>query len=71
MAAGIFAGEALILMAVAFLSNHSDGLGGGRLAIPILCALVATLLYATAGVLGPRPLKAATCSAPSWCPCTR
>jgi len=60
VAAGIFAGEALILMAVAFLSSHSDGLGGGRLAIPILCALVAALLYATSGVLGPRPLKAAT-----------
>src|SRR5688500_7267708 len=60
VAAGIFAGEALILMAVAFLSSRSDGLGGGRLAIPILCALMATLLYATSGVIGPRPLKAAT-----------
>jgi diguanylate cyclase (GGDEF)-like protein/putative nucleotidyltransferase with HDIG domain len=60
VAAGIFAGEALILMAVAFLSSRSDGLGGGRLAIPVLCALVAALLYTTSGVLGPRPLKAAT-----------
>jgi diguanylate cyclase (GGDEF)-like protein/putative nucleotidyltransferase with HDIG domain len=60
VAAGIFGGEALILMAVAFLSSRSDGLGGGRLAIPILCALLAALLYATSGVIGPRPLKAAT-----------
>ncbi len=60
VAAGIFAGEALILSAVAFLSSHSDGLGGGRLAIPVLCALVSALLYTTSGVIGPRALKAAT-----------
>jgi diguanylate cyclase (GGDEF)-like protein/putative nucleotidyltransferase with HDIG domain len=60
VAAGIFAGEALILMAVAFLSSRSDGLGGGRVAVPALCALVAALLYASASVVGPRVLKAAT-----------
>ena len=60
VAAGIFAGEALILMAVAFLSSRSDGLGGGRVAIPAVCALVAALLYASASAVGPRVLKAAT-----------
>jgi diguanylate cyclase (GGDEF)-like protein/putative nucleotidyltransferase with HDIG domain len=60
VAAGIFAGEALILMAVAFLSSRSDGLGGGRVAIPAVCALVAALLYSSASVVGPRVLKAAT-----------
>jgi diguanylate cyclase (GGDEF)-like protein/putative nucleotidyltransferase with HDIG domain len=45
VAAGIFAGEALILTAVALLSSRSDGLGGGRVAIPAACALVAVLLY--------------------------
>jgi diguanylate cyclase (GGDEF)-like protein/putative nucleotidyltransferase with HDIG domain len=60
VAAGIFAGEALILMAVAFLSSRSDGLGGGRVAIPAVCALVAALLYASASAVGPRVLKVAT-----------
>lgn len=60
VAAGIFAGEALILMAVAFLSSRSDGLGGGRVAIPLVCALVAALLYATASAVQPRVLKVAT-----------
>ena len=60
VAAGIFAGEALILMAVAFLSSRSEGLAGGRMAIPTACALVATLLYASAGALRTRALKAAT-----------
>jgi diguanylate cyclase (GGDEF)-like protein/putative nucleotidyltransferase with HDIG domain len=45
VAAGIFAGEALILTAVALLSSRSDGLGGGRVAIPAVCVLVAVLLY--------------------------
>jgi diguanylate cyclase (GGDEF)-like protein/putative nucleotidyltransferase with HDIG domain len=60
VAAGIFAGEALILMAVAFLSSRSDGLGGGRVAIPAVCALVAALLYASASAVRPRVLKLAT-----------
>ena len=49
VAAGIFAGEALILTAVALLSRHADGLGGGRVAIPATCAAVAVLLYLGAG----------------------
>jgi diguanylate cyclase (GGDEF)-like protein len=60
VAAGIFAGEALILMAVALLSSRSDGLGGGRVAIPATCALVAALLYTGASGLRPRALQAAT-----------
>ena len=40
VAAGIFAGEALILTAVALLSSHSDGLGGGRVVIPAVCAVI-------------------------------
>src|SRR5215217_4552452 len=49
VAAGIFAGEALILTAVALLSSHADGLGGGRVAIPATCAALAILLYLGAG----------------------
>src|SRR5215207_1348243 len=60
VAAGIFAGEALILTAVALLSNRSDGLGNGRVAIPATCALVAALLYAGAGWVRPRSLPAIT-----------
>jgi diguanylate cyclase (GGDEF)-like protein len=59
VAAGIFAGEALILTAVALLSSRSDGLGGGRVAIPATCALVAALLYACASRVRPRALEAA------------
>jgi diguanylate cyclase (GGDEF)-like protein len=59
VAAGIFAGEALILTAVALLSSRSDGLGGGRVAIPATCALVAALLYACASRVRPRVLQAA------------
>jgi diguanylate cyclase (GGDEF)-like protein/putative nucleotidyltransferase with HDIG domain len=59
VAAGIFAGEALILSAAAILSSRSDGLGGGRVAIPATCALVAALLYACAPVVRPRVLQAA------------
>lgn len=58
VAAGIFAGEALILTAVALLSN-SNGLGGGRVAIPAASALVAVLLYAGASWVRPRVLSAA------------
>jgi diguanylate cyclase (GGDEF)-like protein/putative nucleotidyltransferase with HDIG domain len=58
VAAGIFAGEALILTAVALLSSRSDGLGGGRVAIPAVCALVALLLYAYASEVTPRVLQA-------------
>jgi diguanylate cyclase (GGDEF)-like protein/putative nucleotidyltransferase with HDIG domain len=60
VAAGIFAGEALILTAVALLSSRSDGLGGGRVAIPATCALVAALLYTSASAVQPRVLKGAT-----------
>jgi diguanylate cyclase (GGDEF)-like protein/putative nucleotidyltransferase with HDIG domain len=59
VAAGIFAGEALILTAVALLSSRSDGLGDGRVAIPAICALVAALLYTCASSVKPRLLKAA------------
>ena len=52
VAAGIFAGEALILTAVALLSSHSDGLGGGRVAIPATCAVIAVLPLHVRG-LGP------------------
>src|SRR4051812_12804834 len=58
VAAGIFAGEALILTAVALLSEHTNGLGGGRVAIPAASALVALLLYAGASVIRPRVLPA-------------
>ena len=60
VAAGIFAGEALILTAVAFLSSRSEGLGGGRVAIPAVCALVAALLYTWAIASRPQVLHAAT-----------
>ena len=60
VAAGIFAGEALILTAVALLSSHADGLGGGRVAIPAPCALIAVFLYAGAGWIRPRFLPAIT-----------
>ena len=59
VAAGIFAGEALILTAVALLANRSDGLGNGRVAIPAACALVAALLYTFASTVRPSVLKAA------------
>ena len=59
VAAGIFAGEALILTAVALLSSRSDGLSGGRVAIPAACAFIAVLLYATAGLIRPRVLPVA------------
>ena len=58
VAAGIFAGEALILTAVALLSSRSDGLGGGRVAIPAACALLAVVLYSFAGRIRPRVLPA-------------
>jgi diguanylate cyclase (GGDEF)-like protein/putative nucleotidyltransferase with HDIG domain len=60
VSAGIFAGEALILTAVAFLSSRSDGLGGGRVAIPATCAVIAVFLYAGAGWVRPRFLPAIT-----------
>lgn len=60
VAAGIFAGEALVLTAVALLSSRSDGLGGGRVAIPATCALVAVLLYTCAIAARPKVLHAAT-----------
>jgi diguanylate cyclase (GGDEF)-like protein/putative nucleotidyltransferase with HDIG domain len=60
VAAGIFAGEALILTAVALLSSRTDGLGGGRVAIPATCAVIAVFLYAGAGWVRPRLLPAIT-----------
>ena len=60
VAAGIFAGEALILTAIGLLSSHSDGLGGGRAAIPAACGLVAVFLYTSESAVRPRVLKAAT-----------
>jgi diguanylate cyclase (GGDEF)-like protein/putative nucleotidyltransferase with HDIG domain len=60
VAAGIFAGEALILTAVGLLSSSSEGLGGGRVAVPATCALVAVFLYTSASAVRPRVLKAAT-----------
>jgi two-component system cell cycle response regulator len=60
VAAGIFAGEALILTAVGLLSTSSEGLGGGRVAVPAACALVAVFLYTSASAVRPPVLKAAT-----------
>ena len=60
VAAGIFAGEAVILTAVALLSSRSDGLGGGRVAIPATCALVAAFLYTCEIAARPRALHATT-----------
>jgi diguanylate cyclase (GGDEF)-like protein len=59
VAAGVFAGEALILTAVALLSSRSDGLGGGRVAIPATCALVSVFLYSCAEWVRPRFLPSA------------
>jgi diguanylate cyclase (GGDEF)-like protein/putative nucleotidyltransferase with HDIG domain len=56
----VFAGEALILTAVALLSTHTDALGGGRVAIPAACAVIAVLLYAGASWVRPRFLPAIT-----------
>jgi diguanylate cyclase (GGDEF)-like protein/putative nucleotidyltransferase with HDIG domain len=60
VAAGVFAGEALILTAVALLSSHTDVLGGGRVAIPATCAVIAVFLYVGAGWVRPRYLPAIT-----------
>jgi diguanylate cyclase (GGDEF)-like protein/putative nucleotidyltransferase with HDIG domain len=56
VAAGVFAGEALILTAVALLSSRSDGLGGGRVAVPVACALLSAFLYSCATWVRPRVL---------------
>ena len=56
VAAGVFAGQALILTAVALLSTHSEGLGGGRVAIPATSALVSVVLYLGANWFQPRML---------------
>ena len=60
VAAGIFAGEALILTAVALLARQAEGLGGGRAAIPATCAVIAVFLYTCAGWVRPRFLPAIT-----------
>jgi diguanylate cyclase (GGDEF)-like protein/putative nucleotidyltransferase with HDIG domain len=60
VAAGIFAGEALVLTAVALLSSRSEGLGGGRVAIPAVCTLVAAFLYTSEIAARPKLLHAAT-----------
>jgi diguanylate cyclase (GGDEF)-like protein/putative nucleotidyltransferase with HDIG domain len=59
VAAGVFAGQALILTAVALLATRSDGLGGGRVAIPATSALLALVLYAGASWIRPRQLGVA------------
>ena len=64
VAAGIFAGEALILTAVALLARRSDGLGGGRAAIPATCAVIAVFLYACAGWVRPASFRRSQRSAP-------
>jgi diguanylate cyclase (GGDEF)-like protein/putative nucleotidyltransferase with HDIG domain len=46
IAAAIFAGEAMILLAVALL--YRSGLGSGRVAIPAVCGVVAVLLFVLA-----------------------
>jgi diguanylate cyclase (GGDEF)-like protein len=56
IAAGIFAGEALILLGVAVLSSRPDELSGGRIAIPATGALIAALLYACASRMSARIL---------------
>jgi diguanylate cyclase (GGDEF)-like protein/putative nucleotidyltransferase with HDIG domain len=58
VAAGIFGGEALILLAVALLSNPS-GWSSLRLLIPAVCGAVALLLLRYADRVGPRTLEAA------------
>src|SRR5215207_9300671 len=60
VAAGIFAGEALVLTAVTLLSSRSEGLGGGRVAIPAVCTLVAAFLYTSEIAGRPKLLHAAT-----------
>jgi diguanylate cyclase (GGDEF)-like protein len=60
VAAGVFAGEALILTAVALLSSNTDVLGGGRVAVPATCAVIAVFLYVGAGWVRPRYLPAIT-----------
>jgi diguanylate cyclase (GGDEF)-like protein/putative nucleotidyltransferase with HDIG domain len=57
VAAAIFAGEALILLAVALL--YRSDLGAGRLALPIACALVALALFMLAEQLPWIALQAA------------
>ena len=57
VAAGIFAGEALILLAVSLL--YRSELGDGRLALPMACAATAVLLFAFAARMQWRALYAA------------
>jgi diguanylate cyclase (GGDEF)-like protein/putative nucleotidyltransferase with HDIG domain len=57
IAAAIFAGEALILLAVALL--YRSDLGAGRAAIPVACAAVALLLFTLAERMPWRLLQAA------------
>jgi diguanylate cyclase (GGDEF)-like protein len=57
VAAAIFAGEALILLAVALL--YRSDLGAGRLALPIACALLALALFMLAEQLPWIALQAA------------
>jgi diguanylate cyclase (GGDEF)-like protein len=57
VAAGVFAGEALILLAIALLQRNPGDLGDGRLAIPVLCALVAVLLHLFSTNVGPGTLR--------------
>jgi diguanylate cyclase (GGDEF)-like protein/putative nucleotidyltransferase with HDIG domain len=45
---------------MALLSTSADGLGGGRVAIPATCAVIAIFLYAGAGWVRPRFLPAIT-----------
>ena len=46
IAAAIFAGEAMILLAVALL--YRSGLGDGRVAIPAVCGVLAVVLFVLA-----------------------
>ena len=57
VAAALFCGEALILLAVALLDR--SGLGAGRVALPVVCGAIAALLFAFSARTSWRSLHAA------------
>lgn len=59
VAAGIFAGAALILFAATVLSSPSAGLRLAQVAVPGAFAVMAVLLHVRGGRVGPRALQAA------------
>ena len=57
VAAALFAGEAMILLAVGLL--YRSDLGDGRIALPVVCVAISALLWATAGKIGWRTIGCA------------